>query len=175
MIPSTKAAAAGLALAATMATGLTAQTGRAELLNAEGEAVAEVQLSEAEGRLRIAVQARGLEPGFHGFHIHAVGECEPPGFESAEGHLNPDGADHPDHAGDLPTLLVLEDGTAEMTVLTDRVTLADLLEGDGSAFIIHSDRDNHAHIPERYAEAPDEDTLDTGDAGDRVACGVVTQ
>jgi superoxide dismutase, Cu-Zn family len=70
---------------------------------------------------------------------------------------------------------VMEDGSAEMSVLTDRATMDDLLADDGAAFIIHADPDNHAHIPERYADEPDEETLETGDAGDRLACGVVTE
>ncbi len=167
-------AAAGIALAASGTAAAVAQTGMADLSNADGEVVANVSLSEQDGKLRVSVTARDLPPGFHGFHIHAVGECEPPDFTSAEGHLNPDGVDHADHAGDLPNLLVMEDGTVTMSVLTDRVTMDDLLADDGAAFIIHADPDNHAHIPERYADEPDEETLATGDAGDRLACGVVT-
>lgn len=169
----TAAAATSLAFAASV-TAVAAQTGNAELRNADGDVVANVSLVEEDGKLRVTVTARDLPSGFHGFHIHAVGECEPPDFDSAEGHFNPEGVDHADHAGDLPNLLVMDDGTAEMSVLTDRATMDDLLADDGSAFIIHAEPDNHAHIPERYADEPDEETLETGDAGDRLACGVVT-
>lgn len=167
------AAVAGVALAVTQGAAEAQQAARAELRDAEGEVVANVQLTEENGRLRIAVQARNLSPGFRGFHIHAVGACEPPDFASAEGHFNPHGVHHPHHAGDLPNLMVLEDGTAEMVVVTDRVTVSDLTDGRGTAFIIHADPDNHAHIPQRYVDEPDEITLATGDAGARTACGVV--
>jgi len=169
-----KAAATAVALAAPGSGPALAQGAMAEMRNAEDQVVANVSITEDNGTLRISVEARDLPPGFHGFHIHAVGACEPPDFESAEGHFNPDDVDHPGHAGDLPNLLVMEDGTAMMLVASDRMTVADLLEGDGTAFIIHANRDNHAHIPERYADEPDEETMATGDAGDRLACGVLT-
>ena len=170
-----KAAAAGMALAAMGAAPALAQQATAELRNADGEIVGTATLSDVNGRLVVRVDATDLSPGFHGFHIHGVGSCEPPDFASAQGHFNPDGADHADHAGDLPNLLVMADGTASMRVVTDRASVADLLDGDGTAIIIHADPDNHAHIPERYADEPDEDTLATGDAGARIACGVVTE
>ena len=63
----------------------------------------------------------------------------------------------------------------ELTTVTDRFGVADLLaDDDGSAVMVHSGPDNYANIPERYApEGPDADTLGTGDAGSRLACGVV--
>jgi Cu-Zn family superoxide dismutase len=63
-------------------------------------------------------EAEGLTPGFHGFHVHAVGQCVAP-FASAGGHYNPDGVGHGSHAGDMPSLLVLDDGTAEAQFATD--------------------------------------------------------
>ncbi|GAB3187750.1 superoxide dismutase family protein [Nesterenkonia suensis] len=90
-------------------------------------------------------------------------------------HIEVDsGPHHPNHAGDLPNLLVTENGTATLTVVTDRLTDELLTGGEGAAVIIHSQPDNHGNIPERYAPAgPDEDTLATGDAGTRIACGVI--
>ena len=118
----------------------------------------------------------GLSPGFHGFHIHAVGACDPAmNFTSAGGHLNPEGDAHNDHAGDQPSLLVLADGTGQLSFLTDRYTIADLVDADGATVIVHALADNFAHIPERYAsDGPDAMTLATGDAGARIACGLVT-
>jgi Cu-Zn family superoxide dismutase len=112
-----------------------------------------------------------MPPGFHGFHVHAVGECVPP-FTSAGGHLNPSGADHGDHAGDLPSLLVNADGRGMLATATDRFSLSDLRDVDGSAVMVHSGRDNFANIPSRYG-GPDPETRATGDAGSRLACGVV--
>ena len=73
----------------------------------------------------------------------------------------------------MPVLLVNEDGTSRGTFQTDRFSLEDLKDADGSAVIVHAKPDNYANIPERYAPEPDADTLATGDAGSRAACGVV--
>ena len=124
---------------------------------------------------KISVLAVGafINPGFHGFHVHSVGACEPP-FTTAGGHLNPTGATHGSHRGDMPPLLVQADGTARVEFLTDRLVLADIFDTDGSAIIVHADPDNAANIPSRYGVA-DATTLNTGDAGSRIACGVVVK
>lgn len=165
----------------------------AALQTADGNDAGTVTFAEDGDRVTVTVEARDLEPGFRGFHIHGNGVCEPDSespdgdtgdFMSAGGHLTGDAEDvghgNPDdgvgHAGDMPPLLVGEDGTASMTFTTDRLTRELLLDDDGSAVIVHSDPDNFANIPERYAEdGPDEDTLKTGDAGDRTLCGVVEE
>lgn len=80
---------------------------------------------------------------------------------------------HPDHAGNLPNLLVTQDGTGTLTVVTDRLDEDLLLGEDGTAVIVHSQADNAANIPERYVpQGPDYETLTTGDSGARTACGV---
>lgn len=159
---------------------------RAVLQDAEGTEVGSVSFSEVSAGTEVVAEVQGLEPGFYGLHVHTTGLCEPdssapddPGstgaFLSAGGHLGGEDADHPDHAGDLPALLVTEDGLGFLTTVTDRFGVQDLVaDDDGSAVMIHSDPDNHANVPERYApDGPDEDTLGTGDAGSRLACGVV--
>lgn len=148
---------------------------------ADGSRVGHVTMRQLGGKVVVSVKARGLEPGFHGFHVHAVGLCEPDApdgpFTTAGGHYTGDSPNHGDHAGDLPSLLVTEDGQAWASFATDRFTLAELRDSDGSAVMVHADPDNFANIPERYTSGgvpgPDADTLDTGDAGDRAACGVV--
>ena len=76
----------------------------------------------------------------------------------------------------MPVLLVGRDGNVQASFTTDRVTLADVFDSDGSAIIVHANADNYANIPTRYAPGgPDPDTLKTGDSGGRVACGVVTR
>jgi len=140
--------------------------------DADGEKVGMLKLVQKEDKVMVIMEAENLPPGFHGFHIHETGKCEPP-FTSAGGHYNPERKDHPYHAGDLPSLLVNRDGGAYMVVMTDRFSLEDLLEGDGTALIIHEKPDNFANIPQRYVSEPDEDTLATGDAGGRIACGVI--
>jgi Cu-Zn family superoxide dismutase len=124
-------------------------------------------------------------PGFHGFHVHETGTCEPQSanpsdpamvgdFLSAGGHLSSEEQAHSDHLGDLSSLLAHKDGTATLTVTTDRLTEQDLLDADGSAVMVHAGSDNFGNIPERYAPAgTDEMTDDTGDSGGRVACAVL--
>lgn len=149
---------------------------RATLIDATGVTVGTVRF-ERRGRsraLRVSVVARTLSPGFHGFHVHAVGKCQGPGFVTAGPHLNSAGAEHPDHAGDMPPLLVTRGGTAQARFVTDRFSIADLRDADGSAVMVHALPDNQAHIPEeRYEPDPDATTVATGDSGARVSCGRV--
>lgn len=136
----------------------------ASMNTADGAEIGTVEFLERDGGVEVSAQFSGLEPGFYGFHIHEIGTCE---TDSAA-------PDDPEDTGDLPQLLVTDSGDAELTFLTDRFTLADLTDGDGAAVIIHSDPDNYANVPGRYAtDGVDEDTTSTGDAGDRLACGVI--
>lgn len=157
---------------------MTAETAVATLQNVDGEDIGMVTFSTTEeGYTFVSAELDNLPAGLHGFHVHETGQCEDSGdgpFTAAGPHLNLTGTDHPDHTGDLPTLLVLEDGTALLTVVTDRFTVQDLLDPDGSAVIVHANADNFANIPERYG-GPDAETLDAGDSGDRIACGAVEE
>ena len=157
----------------------------AQVQDGDGTELGTAEFTEVDGGMEVRVDLSELEPGHHGLHVHEIGLCEPDSaapddpsetgdFLSAGGHLGGEETEHPDHPGDLPSLLVTEDGTAQMTFVTDRLTAQDLLDEDGSALMVHSDPDNFANIPERYApEGPDEDSTSAGDAGDRSACGVV--
>jgi Cu-Zn family superoxide dismutase len=156
-----------------------AEEARALLRNSAGGPVGVAKLTEEEGEVLVRVTVHDLAPGFHGFHVHAVGSCLAPTFLSAGGHFNPSGEVHGDHAGDLPILLVNADGTGEARFKTDRFKVSDLFDANASALIVHADADNYANIPARYhshAEdtyGPDTATLATGDSGARLACGVV--
>jgi superoxide dismutase, Cu-Zn family len=151
---------------------------RVELRNASGADVGFVKLTKQGGKVIVRGEVSGLTPGFHGFHVHGVGQCVAP-FTSAGGHYNPGGVGHGSHAGDMPSLLVLDDGTAEGQFATDNFAIDELFDADGSAIIVHAGADNFANIPTRYQSTtegvfgPDSATLATGDAGARVACGVV--
>ena len=123
--------------------------------------------------MSVFARVDGLPAGFHGFHIHTVGDCSADDFTSAGGHFNPANASHPGHVGDLPVLLVNEDGSGTLATVTDRFSVRDLRDDDGSAVIVHELPDNYANIPDRYAAEPDAETLSTGDAGSRLACGEV--
>lgn len=153
------------------------------MANADGDEVGTVTLVPEEGKIRVEAELEGLEPGFHGFHVHDTGRCEPEApegpFATAAGHLAGGGDVHGEHAGDMPSLYVTEDGTASLNVVLDRFTTRELLADDGAAIMVHGDPDNFAHVPDRYTSSeaeepgPDESTRKTGDAGSRVACGVI--
>jgi Cu-Zn family superoxide dismutase len=144
----------------------------ADLIDARGERVGTAVLTETAGKVRVVVEVRGLTPGPHGIHIHAVGKCEPPAFTSAGGHYNPLGARHGlesaqgAHAGDLPNLVADATGRARYDVTTTLVTVSDglvsIVDGDGSALVIHERED-------------DQKTDPTGNSGGRVACGVLVR
>ena len=159
----------------------------ATLLDVEGVTRGVVKLTQEGGGTRVEVTATGLSPGWHGMHVHAVGNCavgDPANpFTAAGGHLGAPEAHGTDaHDGDLPPLWVNADGVAHAMVRTDNFTVGQLLDADGSAVIIHAARDNQAHIPvDRYRHAPydetavgpDAATRNTGDAGGRQRCGTV--
>ena len=174
------AAAADSASAAAGSAQLTAR-----LVDPDGGEVGVATLTGVEGGTQVDVRVTGLPPGFHGFHVHAVGVCEPDSpsptdpsmtgdFLSAGGHIGAGETDHGEHAGDLPLLYVTDAGTGTLTAVTDALTLDQLTDGDGSAVMVHADPDNYANVPERYAPGgPDQMTRNTGDAGGRIACGPV--
>jgi Cu-Zn family superoxide dismutase len=121
---------------------------RAQLHDVEGNPVGAVRLSQVgEDQVVVLAKVHDLPPGFHGFHVHEVGQCEH-SFTSAGDHLNLEDAFHPEHTGDIPVLLVNSDGTGEAEFKTDRFTLKDLLDEDGSAIMAHALPDNYANIPE---------------------------
>ena len=94
-------------------------------------------------------------------------------FVSADGHLSATGQTHGEHHGDLPSPLVRADGTAWLAFTTDRID-PDVLRG--RAVVLHAKPDNFGNIPaDKYPGGPKEDTLKTGDAGSRIACGVIEE
>lgn len=164
----------------------------ADLKSPDGTTVATADFDFANGYATITVQTTGagnLSPGFHGMHIHSIGKCEansvaptggaPGDFNSAGGHFQVSGHTGHPASGDLTSLQVREDGSALSVTTTDTFSAEDLQAGEKTAIIIHEKADNFANIPpERYQQVngnppPDETTLATGDAGKRVACGVI--
>jgi Cu-Zn family superoxide dismutase len=159
---------------------------------ADGAEVATATFEFSTGYATVTVQTTGtgkLAPGFHGLHIHSVGLCEansvaptggaPGDFNSAGGHFQvPGNSGHP-ASGDLSSLQVRQDGSAMLVTTTDAFTEDDLLAGAKTSIVIHENADNFANIPpERYNQVngtpgPDATTMATGDAGKRVACGVI--
>lgn len=157
----------------------------AELKDANGGTRGRVQMAFSEkGFVTVTVDANGLKPGLHGLHVHQTGVCEqrsadpanpgmPGFFLSAGGHVAQGDQVHGNHDGDLPSLLVRADGRARMVIESTRLTRDAVLDGDGSAVIVHEKPDNFANVPDRYTPMIDDTTKKTGDAGTRVACAAV--
>jgi superoxide dismutase, Cu-Zn family len=146
---------------------------RAKLYDQTGLEVGTIAFNQKNSGVLVNVRVQNLPPGFHGFHIHSVGVCVSP-FTTAGGHFNLLGRNHPEHSGDFPVLLVNANGAGKAEFVTDRFSVSDLFDADGSAVIVHGNPDNYANIPTaRYAPPPDATTLATGDAGARIACGVI--
>ncbi len=169
--------AKALSVSATLA-GLMALTGpalaqdgaKAAMKDAKGQDVGTIALSESGGGVTLKLNLKGLPSGEKAFHIHETGKCEPP-FKSAGDHYNPTGAKHGKeadggpHAGDMENLKVGDDGTVSLTVVNEMVTLkkgekTSVFDEDGSAIIVHAKADDYKSQP-------------SGDAGDRIACGVI--
>lgn len=146
---------------------------RATMIGADGAQAGTVTFAQTpSGRLSVMVEMTGLPPGPHGFHVHETGACDPAGgFQSAGGHYAGGhahgvmAADGP-HPGDFPNVHVGENGVLKVEFFADGLTISDgefpLMDADGSAVVVHSDPDDYQSQP-------------SGNAGARIACGVVEQ
>lgn len=164
-----------------------APVGEGKIVDVNGQERGSIVFGEADAGLRVTVEVTGMQPGYHGLHVHAVGKCEPNSadpsdaaktgaFLSSGPHLAGQGAAHPEHVGDLPVLLVGADGNGTLDVVTQRLTPELLFDADGSSVIVHGAADNYANVPTRYASGgADEETRKAGDSGPRVACAVLAK
>jgi Cu-Zn family superoxide dismutase len=140
----------------------------ATLVDQSGKRVGLVTFTATPGGTVVNGEFTDLPAGVHAFHIHTVGKCEPP-FDSAGGHFDPTGEKHgvavgKGHAGDLPNLFVPASGKVHIEHFAPGVSIGSgpnsVFDTDGAAVIVHADRDDYKTDP-------------TGNAGGRIACGVI--
>lgn len=144
-------------------------TASASVVGTKGTEIGQVDLTNGPNGLvvRVELDEGSLTPGWHGLHLHQVGDCSDIGIyklsgghvgkiEGGHGLLNPAGPE----GGDTPNIYAHIDGAAAMEFVTNRTSLAELQDEDGSALIIHAGPDDHITQP-------------IGGAGARVACAVI--
>ena len=144
-----------------------------KMYNTTGDSIGTVKITEQSRGVKLKVDLKGLPSGDHAIHIHNKAACKGPDFKSAGDHYNPGdnkhGLLHPKgpHAGDLPNLIVKDDGTVKEELTAPHVTLKEgvkssLLIKDGTSLVIHASKDDGMSQP-------------AGNSGDRIACGKITK
>jgi Cu-Zn family superoxide dismutase len=161
--------AAVIAAALSLASPATAQTAKASLKDQKGAEVGTVDLTQTPAGVMLTLSLKSVPAGERAFHIHAVGKCEAP-FTSAGGHFNPGNHKHGllvgvGHAGDMPNLHVPSSGVLVIEILNAAVTLEkgkpnSLFHDGGTSIVIHAGKDDYKSDP-------------AGNAGDRIACGII--
>ena len=149
-----------------------AQNVTVRLKTAQGQDAGTAMIRRASHGVIVLLRAKNLPPGERAIHFHQNAKCDPPDFKTAGPHFNPDnkkhGLENPEghHAGDMKNITVAANGTAKTTVVNHDVNLGDdshsLFTNGGTSLVIH-------------AKADDMKTDPAGNAGDRIACGVITK
>ena len=138
------------------------------LVNSAGQSVGTVSAWQTAGGVGLRIEASGLPHGVHGIHVHAVGRCDGPKFESAGSHWNPAARKHGlsnpagPHGGDLPNVTVAANGVLSTIVTVPGASLGSpgLADADGAALVIHAAADDNMTDP-------------SGNSGDRIACAIL--
>lgn len=148
------------------------QTAKASLKDKTGKDVGQVQLVQTPHGVLLRMSLKNMPAGERAFHIHSVGKCEPP-FTTAGDHFNPAGRKHGmsaangAHAGDMPNLHIPGNGELVVEIANPAISLVkgqpnSVFDTDGSAIVIHAGPDDYKSDP-------------AGNAGDRIACGVILE
>jgi Cu-Zn family superoxide dismutase len=144
------------------------------LKTAQGADAGTVVLRQEKGFVTVKVDVKGLPPGEHAIHVHSAAKCDPPDFKTAGPHFNPDqkkhGINNPEghHNGDIPAnLTVKADGTDKVSIKAPDISLDpnspnSVFANGGTAIVIHEKADDNVTDP-------------AGNAGARIACGLITQ
>ena len=147
------------------------KTATAGIKDEKGQNVGQAKFKTAGGGVEMSVTVMNLSPGVHAIHLHEAGNCDAPGFTTAGGHFNPankqhgmqNPADH--HAGDLPNLTAGANGKGAFKSTIQDVILA----GDGATSLFHAGGTSVVI----HEKADDMKTDPAGNAGVRIACGVI--
>jgi superoxide dismutase, Cu-Zn family len=143
-----------------------------KMVDSKNKSVGTIQLQEQASGVKLTFDLKGLPAGEHALHIHNKGDCKAPDFKTAGEHLNPDkkkhGLLHPKgaHPGDLPNLIVNENGKFKGELMAPNVTLLEgknsLFTKDGTSIVIKEDKDDGMTQPD-------------GDSGNAIACGKISK
>lgn len=141
-----------------------------EMFNEVGDSLGMIILQEQSSGVKLSLDLKGLSPGVHGIHIHNSSKCKGPEFKDAGDHFNPDNKEHGllhpkgAHAGDLPNIIVEDDGTVKAELIAPKVTMKSgknsLFTKDGTSIVITEQQDDGMTQP-------------AGDSGARIACGAI--
>lgn len=143
-----------------------------KMVNHKGDSIGTIGLQEQASGVKLTLDLKDLPAGEHAMYIHEKGDCKAPDFKTAGNHLNPDkkkhGLLHPkgSHAGDLPNIIVNDDGTVKGEIMAGKVTMLEgknsLFTKNGTSIVINENKDDGMTQPD-------------GDAGERIACGKISK
>ena len=155
----------GCSTVQTAESGAVSQGASANLMRADGSAAGVATLSQRSDGLWLRIAADAPGRGTYGMHVHAIGKCEGPAFDTAGPHWNPamkqHGRDNPmgAHSGDMPNVTANADGKLAIETRLNGATFSQVIDADGASVVIHEKADDYKTDP-------------SGNSGKRLICGV---